>query len=87
MTALSGALEDYLVLRRSMGFKLERAEKLLRQFVAYCETVDAEVLTADLALKWATLPEGASRGCPEPCGISVTVPQLFRRQPDRTWWV
>jgi len=61
MTALSGALEDYLVLRRSMGFKLERAEKLLRQFVAYCETVDAEVLTADLALKWATLPEGASR--------------------------
>jgi N-acetylmuramoyl-L-alanine amidase len=26
-------------------------------------------------------------GCPESCGISVTVPQLFRRQPDRTWWV
>ncbi len=26
-------------------------------------------------------------GCPESCGISVTVPQLFRRRPDRTWQV
>ena len=24
------------------------------------------------------------RGCPDSCGISVTAPQRFRRQPDRT---
>ena len=41
MTALEKQLGDYLALRRSMGFKLERAEKLLRQFVGYCDSVDA----------------------------------------------
>lgn len=61
MTALRAALEDYLALRRSMGFKLRRAEKLLHQFIDYCDTVSAEVITIDLALKWATLPEKASR--------------------------
>ena len=29
MTGLEAALQDYLALRRSMGFKLRRAEKLL----------------------------------------------------------
>lgn len=29
MTALRSALEDYLILRRSMGFKLHRAGRLL----------------------------------------------------------
>lgn len=61
MTALANALEEYLALRRSMGFKLRRAEKLLGQFVAHCEAQGAEVVTVDLALAWATLPEGASR--------------------------
>jgi hypothetical protein len=60
MTALAAALEDYLTLRRSMRFKLRRAEKMLVQFVDHCEALDAEVVTADLALRWATLPEGAS---------------------------
>ena len=59
MSALSSVLKDYLVLRRSMGFKLERDAKLLAQFVAYCETAGAETVTTQLALSWATLPEGA----------------------------
>lgn len=61
MTALRVALGDYLTLRRSMGFKLRRAEKLLGQFVDYCDSQGTKVITADFALKWATLPEGASR--------------------------
>jgi integrase len=60
MKALRGELADYLALRRSMGFKLRRAEKLLGQFVAHCEHVDAEVVTIEVALRWATLPDGAS---------------------------
>lgn len=60
MTALEMALQDYLSLRRSMGFKLERAEKLLAQFVDHCAEVGADVVTIELALSWATLPEGAS---------------------------
>lgn len=58
MSALCSALKDYLALRRSMGFKLGRAGKLLAQFVAYCEAAGAESVRIQLALGWATLPEG-----------------------------
>ena len=60
MKALRAELVDYLALRRSMGFKLRRAEKLLGQFVAHCESVSAEAVTIEIALGWATLPDGAS---------------------------
>lgn len=55
MSALFAALEDYLALRRSMGFKLERAGKLLAQFVGYCDEAGASTVTIELALGWATL--------------------------------
>lgn len=58
MSVLTSALDDYLDLRRSMGFKLERAAKLLAQFVAYCEAAGATTVTIRLAIGWATLPEG-----------------------------
>jgi integrase/recombinase XerD len=58
--ALRDELVDYLALRRSMGFKLRRAEKLLGQFIAYCESIGADAVTIEIALVWATLPEGAS---------------------------
>ncbi len=61
MTALHDALEDYVALRRSMGFKLRRAEKLLGQFVDHCDAAGVEIVTMDRVLHWATLPEGASR--------------------------
>lgn len=61
MSALGSSLEDYLVLRRSLGYKLDRAGRLLAQFVAHCETVGAETVTTELALSWATLPENGSR--------------------------
>jgi site-specific recombinase XerD len=60
MSPLRLALEDYLVLRRSLGFKLERAAKLLAQFVAFCEDAGADVVTTELALTWAASPKGAS---------------------------
>ena len=37
MSALSGHVEDYLRLRRALGFKAERAGQLLPQLVAYLE--------------------------------------------------
>ena len=58
--SLQAELADYLALRRSMGFKLRRAEKLLGQFVGYCEAIDAEAVTVEVALAWATLPAAAS---------------------------
>ncbi|HSH75854.1 MAG TPA: tyrosine-type recombinase/integrase [Longimicrobiales bacterium] len=61
MTALRSALEDYLILRRSMGFKLHRAGRLLAQFVGHCEAAGSETVTTQLALSWATLPAGGSQ--------------------------
>ncbi len=60
MSTLADRLEAYLALRRSLGYKLERAGKLLAQFVAYCDAAGAETVTVDLARAWATLPEGGS---------------------------
>lgn len=61
MTALSAAVGDYLVVRRALGYKLARAEKLLGQFVAHCETVGAVTVTTEVAVAWAKLPvEGSA---------------------------
>ena len=60
MSTLSTELDRYLELRRQMGFKLARAEKLLRQFVDYCAEAGIDAVTAEVALNWATLPDGAS---------------------------
>jgi integrase len=59
MTGLESALSDYLAVRRALGYKLKATERLLGQFVAYCEQAGAGVVTTDLALEWATLPVGA----------------------------
>jgi integrase len=56
MIALRAALNDYLTMRRALGYKLRRAEKLLAQFVAFVEANGSERITVDLALAWATLP-------------------------------
>lgn len=56
MSALSGPLSEYLLVRRALGYKLERAEKLLGQFVSYCEAVEAPLVTTELAVGWAKLP-------------------------------
>jgi integrase len=73
MSALRQSLADYLALRRELGYKLDRAGRLLAQFVDFCDELDAEVVTVDLALAWATMPEecspgwGAFRLCPVRC--------------------
>lgn len=56
MNPLNQHVEDYLRLRRSLGFKLEREGQLLAQFVAYLETAGATSITSDLAIAWAGQP-------------------------------
>jgi len=60
MTPPRQALADYLRIRRALGYKLERAGKLLPQFVDYLEQIGAEAVTSEQALAWATLPAGGS---------------------------
>lgn len=59
MSPLAGHVEDYLRLRRALGYKLERAGYLLPQLVAYLEASGSPTLTTALAISWARLPAGA----------------------------
>jgi integrase len=59
MSALSGHVEDYLRLRRALGYKLERAGHLLPKLVAYLEAAGSATLTTELAISWARLPADA----------------------------
>jgi integrase len=59
MSVLDGHVEDYLRLRRALGYKLERHAVLLPQLVAYLEAAGATTVTSELAIAWARLPERA----------------------------
>jgi hypothetical protein len=56
MTSLRQAIQDYLSLRRSLGFKLRCTGALLLKFAAFAEARGTEYVTISLALEWATLP-------------------------------
>lgn len=59
MSELRTALDDYLVVRRSLGYQLDKAGRLLTDFVGYVEEQGATHVTTELALAWATRPAGA----------------------------
>jgi integrase len=59
VSALRGHLEDYLALRRGLGFKLERPARILEGFVGYLEQAGAATVTTGHALAWATAPASA----------------------------
>lgn len=59
MSTMSGHVEDYLRLRRALGFKLERAGHLLPELVGYLEAAGSATLTTELAISWARLPANA----------------------------
>jgi hypothetical protein len=59
MNFLRQAPADYLAVRRALGYRLARAEKLLAQFLAFVEHRGEEHLTIETALAWATAPAGA----------------------------
>lgn len=62
MSSLASCLEEYLSLRRSLGYKLQRAPQVLADFVGYMEAHGAGHITVPLALDWAVQPEAASPG-------------------------
>jgi integrase len=53
MNTLRQAVQDYLDLRRSLGFKLKEAGNALPDFVAFMEQRRAPYVTQVLALEWA----------------------------------
>ncbi len=57
MTSIRQAVEDYLAVRRALGYKLEDHGWLLADFASFLEAAGAATVTTSLALAWATQPE------------------------------
>jgi len=53
MTTLRRAVQDYLALRRAMGFKLKHPGTALSDFVCFLEREGVCHITIDLAVRWA----------------------------------
>ena len=60
--SLQQAVDEYLSLRRHLGFTLEKAGHLLPDFATYMEQAGASTVTIDLALAWAKQPADRSAG-------------------------
>lgn len=60
MSALAQSLEDYLALRRGLGYKLDSVAGMLRGFVSFAESARATTVTTELALGWACQPSDVS---------------------------
>ena len=61
MKSLRQVLDDYLEMRRALGYKLADDERLLRQLVAHVESAGSPFITTSLAVAWATKPARASQ--------------------------
>jgi len=59
MNTLRQATEEYLTLRRNLGFKMKSAAPRLLEFVSFMEQQRASHITSALALAWAKQPEQA----------------------------
>jgi integrase/recombinase XerD len=53
VSSLHRQLEEYLAVRRAMGFKMERHEKLLGQFTGFLAENGETAVTIENALAWA----------------------------------
>lgn len=62
MMNLHIAVEEYVGIRRALGFKLQRDLRLLHSFVDFVESEGAATLTTELALRWAMLPSESDPG-------------------------
>jgi integrase len=58
MSGLQAHVDEYLRLRRALGFKLKEDERLLGQLVGYLEAAGASTVKTELAVTWARQPVG-----------------------------
>jgi integrase len=78
MSELRQAIEQYLTLRRGLGFELREAETVLRRFLAFAEREGASSITTDLVLRWTRQP---SRAQPATWASWVAIVRRLAR-----WW-
>ena len=76
MSMLRDAIDDYLQLRRSLGFTLTQAAQWLQDFATFMEQQQASLITTELALQWARRP---SRAQPSTWAKRLMVLRQFAR--------
>jgi integrase len=76
MNSLREMAEDYLRMRRALGYKLEISGWQLMCFISYLEEIGAQTVTIDDAVAWATQPAGADPGY---WGSRLSVVRQFAR--------
>jgi len=81
MNTLRQAVQEYLSLRRSLGFKLRDAGKLLLAFVMFMEQHRAFYITTKLALTWAQQPTNVQ---PAEWARRLSVVRTFARHRSAT---
>jgi len=62
MNDLQAAVDEYLRVRRALGFKLHAADRKLGQFVDFLKRRRSPFITTALALEWATQPSDCHPG-------------------------
>jgi len=58
--SLQQALDDYLAIRRQLGYQLKSSGRLLAGFVRFAEQTGARTITTELAVAWARQPQGVA---------------------------
>jgi len=81
MTTLREAVQEYLTMRRSLGFKLREAGKGLLDFATFMEQHRASYITLQLALAWAQQPSGVQ---PAEWARRLSVVRAFARHRSAT---
>jgi len=61
MTDLHAVVNDYLSLRRALGYKLQGRDRLLHGFIDFLEDAGEATVTTESALAWAILPPGGEK--------------------------
>ncbi|MCA1677473.1 MAG: tyrosine-type recombinase/integrase [Actinobacteria bacterium] len=75
MSPLAETCDEYLALRRALGFKLKRHGRLLPDLVAYLHAAGETTVTTRLALEWATQPAGH----PQEWAVRLSIARGFAR--------
>jgi len=76
MNKLRKAAEDYIEMRRSLGYKLYRPAVLLPDFISFLEQKGASYITIPLALEWAQCHRSAQ---PAEWAQRLTIVRCFAR--------
>ena len=80
MKSLATSLEDYLKVRRALGYELKDTERLLNHFLNFLSEKNKKHITIALALEWAIRPKNTTQAYWSR-RLSMVAPMVFQDTP------